>query len=162
MTIFETSDTKLLPNFNRQILNIEGKDVLAVIGGRGPPLLMLHGDPQTHLCWHLIAPQLAERFTIVLTDIRGRGETHKPPQSKDHNAYSKRSMAREQLLVMRALGHSRFSLVGHDRGGRIARRLALDHPEAVEQLAIMDIVPALDFYQHANAAIAQDYFYFSF
>ena len=123
---------------------------------------MLHGDPQTHLCWHLIAPQLAEHFTLVLTDIRGRGETHKPTQSHDHNAYSKRSMANEQVAVMDALGYSRFSLVGHDRGGRVARRLALDHPSVVEQLIIMDIIPALDFYELANTDIAQDYFYFFF
>jgi haloacetate dehalogenase len=84
MTIFEKADKRLLPNFSRQIVTIEGNDVLVVIGGSGPPLLMLHGDPQTHLCWHLIAPQLAEHFTVVLTDLRGRGETHKPTQSQDH------------------------------------------------------------------------------
>ncbi len=96
MTIFEQADQQLLPDFHRQIVTVNGNDVLAVIGGSGPPLLMLHGDPQTHLCWHLIAPQLTEQFTVILTDIRGRGETHKPPHDSERNAYSKRYMASEQ------------------------------------------------------------------
>jgi haloacetate dehalogenase len=123
---------------------------------------MLHGDPQTHLCWHHIAPRLAERFSVVLTDLRGRGETNKPGYTKGHDAYAKRQMANEQLSVMWALGHETFALVGHDRGARVAQRLALDHSRAVTQLAIMDIVPALNFYENLNAQIAQDYFYFSF
>jgi len=162
MTIFEQADQQLLPDFHRQIVTVNGNDVLAVIGGSGPPLLMLHGDPQTHLCWHLIAPQLTEQFTVILTDIRGRGETHKPPHDSERNAYSKRYMASEQVAVMKALGYSRFSLVGHDRGGRVARRIALDYPSVVEQLIIMDIIPALDFYEQVNSDIAQDYFYFFF
>lgn len=162
MTRSEALDRRLLPGFERRVVSIEGKAVLTLIGGSGPPLLMLHGDPQTHLCWHHIAPSLADRFTVVLTDIRGRGETHKPGASPDSQAYAKRAMAREQLAVMHALGFSTFSLVGHDRGARVARRLALDHPEAVERLAVMDVIPALDFYEASNAAIAQDYFYFFF
>jgi len=133
-----------------------------LIAGNGPPLLMLHGDPQTHLCWHHIAPSLAQRFTVVLTDLRGRGESHKPGLSKDSTAYSKREMAAEQAAVMSALGFDTFSLVGHDRGGRVARRLALDFPEKVLKLAILDIIPALDFYEAAQADIAQDYYYFFF
>lgn len=158
----EYLDSKLLPGFERRFISVDGKDVLAVVGGEGPPLLMLHGDPQTHLCWHTTAPRLAERFTVVLTDIRGRGETHKPPATPDHSFYSKRSMAAEQLSSMQSLGFSKFSLVGHDRGARVARRLALDHPDAVEQLVVMDVIPALDFYERSNAEIAQDYFYFFF
>jgi len=152
----------LLPGFERRFVPGDGGPVLAVIGGSGPPLLMLHGDPQTHLCWHRIAPRLAERFTVVLTDIRGRGETHKPAASPDGAAYAKRAMAAEQRAVMEALGFPRFALVGHDRGARVARRLALDHPEAITRLAVMDIIPALDFYEATTAAIAQDYFYFFF
>jgi haloacetate dehalogenase len=162
MTPFEELDRRLLPGFERQTLTVDGNPVLALTGGIGPPLLMLHGDPQTHLCWHHIAPRLAARFTVILTDIRGRGETHKPAATTDSLAYSKRSMASEQLSVMRALGFSSFSLVAHDRGARVGRRLALDHPEAVERLAVMDVIPALDFYENTNAAIAQDYFYFFF
>jgi len=162
MSIFEEADASLLPGFGRQFIDVAGNQVLALIGGEGPPLLMLHGDPQTHLCWHHLAPKLAERFTIVLTDIRGRGETHKPAHIEGQNAYTKREMAAEQLAVMHILGHETFSLVAHDRGARVARRLALDHPEAITQLAIMDIIPALDFYENLNAQIAQDYFYFSF
>lgn len=162
MTIFEEADAKLLPGFERQWIDVVGGHVLALVGGRGPALLMLHGDPQTHLCWHHLAPELTNHFTVVLTDIRGRGETHKPAHKADHKAYTKREMAAEQLAVMQALGHERFALVAHDRGARIARRLALDHGAAVTQLVIMDIIPALDFYENANAQVAQDYFYFSF
>lgn len=162
MTIFEQADEKLLPGFQREFVEIDGNPILTLTAGKGPPLLMLHGDPQTHLCWHPLAPALAERFTVVLTDLRGRGESHKPGHRAEGNAYTKREMAAEQRAVMQALGHSVFSLVGHDRGARVARRMALDFPAAVSQLVLMDIVPALDFYENSNAEIAQDYFYFSF
>lgn len=162
MTIFEDADAKLLPGFERRWIDGTDGMVLALVGGSGPPLLMLHGDPQTHLCWHHLAPKLTDRFTVVLTDIRGRGETHKPGHDPARNAYTKRDMASEQLAVMRSLGHETFSLVAHDRGARVARRLALDHPNAVTRLAVMDIIPELDFYENSNAQIAQDYFYFSF
>ena len=162
MTVFEDADRRLLPGFRRTAVNAPEGPVQVAIGGAGPPVLLLHGDPQTHLCWHLVAPRLAERFTVVLTDIRGRGETHKPPAAPGHAAYAKRAMAQEQVDVMAALGYPSFALVGHDRGARVARRLALDHPQAVRRLAVMDIVPALDFYDRADAALAQDYFYFFF
>ena len=154
MTIFEEADAKLLPGFKRRMLDSDGNEVLALIAGSGPPLLMLHGDPQTHLCWHAIAPVLTEDFTVVLTDIRGRGEGYIAPATKDARLYSKRAMADEQVSVMRALGFSRFSLVGHDRGARVARRLTLDHPEAVERLAVLDIVPALNLYENFSAELA--------
>lgn len=162
MKIFEEADAKLLPGFERQIVEVDGNHVLVLIKGEGPPLLMLHGDPQTHLCWHQIAPSLTDKFTVVLADIRGRGETHKPVHMADRNAYSKRDMAAEQVAVMRALGYRTFTLVGHDRGARVARRLALDHQNVVTQLVVMDIIPAIDFYENINTQIAQDYFYFSF
>jgi len=162
MTIFEEADAKLLPEFKRQPVEIGGKQIMALCAGNGPALLMLHGDPQTHLCWHHIAPKLTERFSVVLTDIRGRGETHKPGRNARENAYSKRAMAEEQKAVMRALGHDTFAIISHDRGARVARRLTLDYPETVTQLVAMDIIPALDFYEELNAEIAQDYFYFSF
>ena len=162
MNIYEHADAKLLPGFERQFVEIDGGRILALTAGDGPPLLMLHGDPQTHLCWHHLAPKLTDEFTVVLTDIRGRGESHKPVNSAGKNAYSKREMAAEQTAVMQALGHEAFSLVAHDRGARVARRLALDFPKAVTRLAVMDIIPAYDFYVNLNADIAQDYFYFSF
>lgn len=162
MNIFEDADAKLLPGFKRQPVEVDGKEILTLTAGTGPALLMLHGDPQTHLCWHHIAPKLTDRYTVVLADIRGRGESHKPGQSVEKNAYTKREMAEEQVAAMRALGHQSFALVAHDRGARVARRLTLDYPEAVTCLVVMDIIPALDFYEAANAAIAHDYFYFSF
>lgn len=162
MTIFEEADAKLLPGFKRQPVEIGGNRIMALSAGRGPALLMLHGDPQTHLCWHHIAPKLCEHFSVVLTDIRGRGETHKPRHDARENAYTKRAMAEEQRAVMQALGHDTFAIISHDRGARVARRLTLDRPEAVTWLVVMDIVPALDFYEALNAGIAQDYFYFSF
>ena len=162
MTLFETADEKLLPEFDRQRIEINGNPVLTLTAGNGPPLLMLHGDPQTHLCWHRVAPRLIDHFTVFLTDLRGRGESHKPPPSSNPERYSKRQMAKEQLGVMNALGFSQFSLVGHDRGARVARRLALDHPIAVTRLALLDIVPALDLYEQMDADLAQNYFYFSF
>ena len=134
MTIFEEADARLLPGFERRWIETAHGKVLALIGGAGPALLMLHGDPQTHLCWHRIAPKLTDRFTVVLTDIRGRGETHKPGHDAEQNAYSKRDMATEQLEVMRSLGHDKFALIAHDRGARVARRLALDHAAAVSQM----------------------------
>lgn len=162
MTLHSETDELLLPGFERAIVPIDDKPIQAVVGGSGPPLLMLHGDPQTHLCWHRIAPALTDSFTLVLTDLRGRGESHKPGPSPGHVAYSKRTMAAEQLQVMNRLGFETFRLVGHDRGARVARRMALDHPAAVERLAVMDIVPVLDFYERITAAAAQDYFYFFF
>lgn len=162
MSIFEDADAALLPGFRRRVVTVDGGAVLALTKGAGPPVLMLHGDPQTHLCWRHLAPRLAERFSVVLTDLRGRGETHKPGPADGGAAYAKREMAVEQLAVMRALGHERFAVVGHDRGARVARRLALDHPDAVVRLAVLDIIPALDLYERWTAEIAQDYFYFSF
>ena len=162
MTRFEEIDAELLPGFQRQLVPLDSGEILTLRGGNGPPLLMLHGDPQTHLCWHRLAPALAQHFTLVLTDIRGRGESHKPAADTAKGAYTKRAMAQEQVAVMRHLGHERFSLVGHDRGARVARRMALDHPEAIERLVLMDIIPALDFYENTSAELAQDYFYFFF
>lgn len=162
MTLFEDLDERLLPGFKRRPIQVAEGEILALVGGEGPPLLMLHGDPQTHLCWHGIAPKLAEDYTVVLTDLRGRGESHKPGRSSGHVAYAKRKHAREQIEVMESLGFERFRLVGHDRGARVARRMALDYPKRVGRLAVMDIVPALDFYEQTTARIAQDYYYFFF
>jgi haloacetate dehalogenase len=118
--------------------------------GSGPPLLLLHGHPQTHVMWHLVAPLLAEEFTVVAADLRGYGESSKPPTTDDHEPYSKRAMARDQVEVMRQLGFDRFGLAGHDRGARCAYRLALDHPERVSRLAVLDIVPTAEMWRRAD------------
>jgi len=162
MTRFDEVDRALLPGFARHWVETPTGPILTLTAGEGPAVLMLHGDPQTHLCWHHQAASLAERHRVVLADLRGRGESHKPRPGTGLESYAKRTMATEMREVMRCLGHDRFAVVGHDRGARVARRLALDHPEAVERIVVMDIVPALDFYDGMNAEIAQDYFYFSF
>src|SRR5437763_11768073 len=110
-------------------------------GGSGPPLLLLHGHPQTHAMWHKIAPRLARDFTVVAPDLRGYGDSSKPPTTPDHAPYSKRAMARDQIEVMRQLGFEQFFVAGHDRGGRCAYRMALDAPEHVRKLAVLDIIP---------------------
>ena len=119
-------------------------------GGSGPPLLLLHGHPQTHAMWHAVAPRLANEFTVVAADLRGYGESSKPPATPDHEPYSKRAMARDQVHVMEALGFERFGVCGHDRGGRCAYRLALDHPERVLKLAVLDIVPTAEMWRRVD------------
>ncbi len=138
--------TALFPRFSSVELEVNGTTIYAVRGGSGPPVLLLHGYPQTHAIWHRVAPALAERFTVVCPDLRGYGDSGKPRSDESHAAYSKRTMARDQLELMRALGLERFALVGHDRGARVARRLALDHPDVVSRLAVLDIVPTETIY----------------
>jgi haloacetate dehalogenase len=139
-----------------------GIDIAAWTAGSGPPLLLLHGYPQTSACWRKIAPALAERFTVVAADLRGYGASSKPPGGGDHAAYSKRAMAADQIALMRALGHERFRLVGHDRGGRVAHRLALDHPNAVERLAVLDICPTATMYAATGKDFATAYYHWFF
>lgn len=131
-------------------------------GGSGPPLLLLHGHPQTHVMWHKVAPRLAEEFTVVCTDLRGYGDSSKPETTADHAPYSKRAMARDQVEVMRALGFERFGVAGHDRGGRVAYRMALDHPECVTRLAVLDIIPTGEHYRHTDMAFALGYWHWFF
>jgi haloacetate dehalogenase len=114
--------------FVQSRVRANGTELDLVHGGEGPSVLLLHGYPQTHAMWHRVAPPLAERFTVVCPDLRGYGDSAKPPSDAEHAAYSKRTLARDQVEVMRELGHERFAVVGHDRGARVARRLALDHP----------------------------------
>jgi haloacetate dehalogenase len=131
-------------------------------GGEGPPLLLLHGNPQTLAMWHRVAPLLARDFTVVATDLRGYGESGKPERTADHASYSKRAMARDQVAVMRALGHERFRVAGHDRGGRCAYRLALDHPERVDKLAVLDIIPTWEAFRRAGKAFGMGYWHWFF
>jgi haloacetate dehalogenase len=131
-------------------------------GGSGPPLLLLHGYPQTHAMWHRIAPALAEDFTVVLTDLRGYGASSKPASLPDHWSYTKRAMAGDQVAVMHALGFDRFAVCGHDRGGRVGYRMALDHPERVTRLAVLDIVPTGEVLMRADRAFGLGYWHWFF
>lgn len=128
-------------------------------GGAGPPLLLLHGNPQTHAMWHKVAPALARRYSVVCPDLRGYGRSPKPPASADHAAYAKREMARDMVELMARFGHERFFLAGHDRGARVAHRLALDHPERVRRLAVLDIIPTLEHFERADMKFGLGYYH---
>jgi haloacetate dehalogenase len=127
--------------FTRTDIDVAGARIHLRHGGSGPPLLLLHGNPLTHVMWHKIAPRLAQEFTVVAADLRGYGDSSKPPGGEDHYGYSFRAMAVDQVEVMRALGFERFFVAGHDRGGRVAHRMALDYPASVAKVAFLDIVP---------------------
>lgn len=129
------------------------------VGGSGPPLLLLHGNPQTHAMWHALAPALAERFTVVAPDLRGYGGSFKPEPSADHAPYSKASMARDMAELMAGLGHDRFQVVSHDRGARVAHRLAIDNPDRVERLCVLDIVPTIEHFERTDMAFALGYYH---
>ncbi|MBV8371141.1 MAG: alpha/beta hydrolase [Candidatus Eremiobacteraeota bacterium] len=131
-------------------------------GGSGPPLLLLHGHPQTHVMWHLVAPRLAREFSVVAMDLRGYGESSKPPTTPDHEPYSKRAMARDAVAVMQHFGYERFDVAGHDRGGRVAYRLALDHPERVRKLATLDIIPTGEHFRRADMKFGLGYWHWFF
>jgi haloacetate dehalogenase len=148
--------------FSYQKIDADGIEINCAVAGSGPPLLLLHGYPQTHAIWHHVAPRLATDYTVVLTDLRGYGDSAKPAPSAGDHEYSKRAMARDQLIVMRSLGFDRFGLVGHDRGGRVAHRLALDSPEAVSQLAVLDIVPTRHTFENADLAFGLGYYHWFF
>lgn len=128
-------------------------------GGSGPPLLLLHGNPQTHAMWNRVAPALAESFTVVAPDLRGYGGSFKPEATRDHAPYAKREMAKDLVAVMAHFGYERFRVGSHDRGARVAHRLALDHPERVEKLAVLDIVPTIEHFERANMEFAMGYYH---
>jgi len=150
------------PSFTLDHREVSGQALRLRRGGEGPPLLLLHGNPQTHAMWHKVAPQLARHHTVICPDLRGYGLSGKPPASASHLAYSKRAMAADMLELMRQLGFPRFGVVSHDRGARVAHRLALDAPDAVERLAVMDIVPTLEHFERTDMAFAMGYYHWFF
>jgi haloacetate dehalogenase len=149
----------MFPGFTTQRLKADDVGIHVLVGGSGPALLLLHGYPQSHLIWHRVAPDLARRYTVVMTDLRGYGLSDKPPGAADHGNYSKRAMAMDQVGIMRQLGFDRFLLCGHDRGGRVAHRLAVDHPQAVGKLMLLDISPTLTMYENTNMEFARAYWW---
>ena len=147
----------MLENFRDHDVEIDGTRIHAAVGGDGPPLLLLHGYPQTHVMWHRVAPALAERHTVVAADLRGYGDSARPASQADHASYSKRAMAADQAGLMRELGFETWSVVAHDRGARVAHRMCLDHAESVERVAFLDIVPTRHVLSHVDRDLAQSY-----
>jgi haloacetate dehalogenase len=154
--------SELFPDTRTEQFDVGAVRIHARIGGNGPPLLLLHGFPQTHLMWHPIARDLMARFTCVMPDLRGYGQSSCPPNSADNSAYAKREMARDMIAVMAQLGFDRFAVVGHDRGGRVSYRMALDRPELVKCLAVLDIVPTHAMWSGMNAKVAMKAYHWAF
>ncbi len=154
--------TDLFPGFNARRVETMGAEIHLRVGGSGPPLLLLHGYPQTHVMYHKIAPQLAEHFTLVLPDLRGYGRSSCPPNDDDGFTYSKRAMGQDMVRVMEDLGFTLFRLVGHDRGGRVAYRMALDWPERVERLAVLDIIPTHAMWHSFTVELAMKVYHWLF
>lgn len=144
----------MFEGFEDRHVETEGSWVFARIGGRGPPLLLIHGFPETHLMWRDVAPILAAEFTVICVDLRGQGNSGCPDSAANHAPYSKRAMATELIAAMRKLGHERFAVAGHDRGGRVAYRMALDHPDAVTRIAVLDVIPIAEAWHLAESRLA--------
>ena len=154
------------PGFEQMRLSVPSEDgpieIACLVGGNGPALLLLHGFPQTKAIWHQVAPELAKNFTVVASDLRGYGASSKPHGKPDHSSYSKRSMAKDQHALMNALGHKQFFVLGHDRGGRVSHRLAMDFPQSVLKLMVLDISPTLAMYDRTSMAFAKGYWHWFF
>jgi haloacetate dehalogenase len=149
----------LFPGFTVDEVAVKDGPIRLRRGGSGPPLLLLHGNPQTHVMWHAVAPELAKRFTVVCPDLRGYGGSLKPPATPDHAPYAKTAMARDMVEAMEILGHRRFLVGSHDRGARVAHRLALDFPDRVEKLALLDIVPTIEHFERTDMSFALGYYH---
>ncbi len=157
--------TPLFPGYASQdIATAPGITIRTTTGGKAgaPPLLLLHGHPQTHAIWHKVAPTLGQHFSLVMADLRGYGDSSKPAGDTDHGNYSKRTMAQDMLLVMKTLGHAHFAVLAHDRGARVAHRLAVDHGDAVSRMVLLDIAPTLAMYEQTNEAFARAYWHWFF
>jgi haloacetate dehalogenase len=151
---------RLFPaGFNNERVKTTGAEINVVTGGEGPPLLMMHGAPQSLCTWHLVAPELSKHYRLVMIDLRGYGDSSKPEDGENHYNHSKIAMALDGVEVMKHFGYDRFAVVGHDRGGRVGRRMALDHPENVTRLTVIDIVPAHYLYTHVDIRFVQAYFH---
>jgi len=152
----------MFEEFDHLTIETSGAVINVLTGGGGAPLLLLHGYPQTHVMWHKVAPRLAEEFTVVVPDLRGYGDSSKPADGDNHFGHSKRATAQDQVEVMEQLGFTQFAVVGHDRGGRVAHRLTLDHAERVAKLAVLDIVPTHYVYHHVDKKLATAYYHWFF
>jgi haloacetate dehalogenase len=152
----------MFEGFEQTTIKTTNATIHLVKGGRGAPVLLLHGYPQTHVMWHKLAPRLAEDFSLVIPDLRGYGDSSKPPDGENHLGYCKRATAQDQVDVMTQLGFKQFAVVGHDRGGRVGHRLALDHAERVTKLAVLDIVPTYTLYHNVNKEFATAYYHWFF
>ncbi|MCU1740859.1 MULTISPECIES: alpha/beta fold hydrolase [unclassified Pseudomonas] len=152
----------MFAGFQKDQRHVNGVDIAYRIGGNGPGLLLLHGHPQTHVIWHKIAGDLAKHFTVVAADLRGYGDSARPAADEQHLNYSKREMGRDGVALMDSLGFSEFSVLAHDRGARVAHRLALDHPQAVQRMVLLDIAPTLSMYAQTDEAFARAYWHWFF
>jgi len=150
---------RFFPGFKTFDIQTTGATIHGVVGGSGPPLLLLHGAPQSHVSWRMVAPQFARNYTVIAPDLRGYGDSSKPADGEGHANYSKRAMALDQVEVMKHFGFDRFPVVGHDRGGRVAHRMALDHPDKVTRIAVLDIIPTYYLYTHVTIEFVQAYFH---
>ena len=150
---------RFFPGFKTFDVNTTGATIHGVVSGSGPPLLLLHGAPQSHISWRIVAPQFAKSHTVIAPDLRGYGDSSKPADGEGHANYSKRAMALDQVEVMKHFGFDRFPVVGHDRGGRVAHRMALDHPDKVTRIAVLDIIPTYYLYTHVTIEFVQAYFH---
>jgi haloacetate dehalogenase len=155
----ETDQTTLFPGFEQRRITVGSLGLNVRLGGSGSPLLLLHGYPQTHVMWHEIAPALARHFTVISPDLKGYGDSDAPPPTVDSANYSKRVQGEEMLVLMKSLGHRGVAVVGHDRGARVAYRLALDHAAAITRLGILDIVPTSEYWDLADRKFAVNMFH---
>ncbi len=152
----------LYPGYASEWINTKAGRIFARVGGKGPPLLLLHGFSSTHVMWHTVAPQLADRFTLIIADLPGYGWSDMPESDNDHTPYTKRAMAQTMVEAMEQLGHVHFALAGHDRGGRVGYRLALDHPGRLSRLAVLDILPTYDYWQKMDRLYALKIYHWAF
>jgi haloacetate dehalogenase len=151
--------TKWFPGFKPFRVKTTGAEINGVVGGSGPPILLLHGAPQSHITWRMVAPKLAATRTVVVADLRGYGDSSKPPDGEMHVNYSKRAMALDQVEVMKHFGFEKFPVIGQDRGGRVTQRMCLDHPDKVTHAAVLDIIPTYYLYTHVDIQFVQAYFH---
>jgi haloacetate dehalogenase len=152
----------LFPGFGSEWINTSAGRIFARTGGKGPPLLLLHGFSSTHVMWHKVAPQLAEKFSLIIADLPGYGWSDMPRSDANHTPYTKRAMAKTMIEAMEQLGHVQFALAGHDRGGRVSYRLALDHPGRLSKLAVLDIAPTYDYWEKLNRLSALKIYHWAF